>query len=317
MAEKEKDKNKKGKKKDALLTNPAEEKYDAEKAAQIQRWKDQGPMDAWKLAGDEAWNPGEKDYSSLGKWPYQAPVYEKPKSAAAGKAGESASRKTTGSTDQIRSSGGGTGDGSSSTSSSSTSGYTPDQENRDLLYGDADQAYLQRQYDKYRNLEDPNRFQFDDTYAPDSEGFRDVGGYAADFGKVALGAFGATKKLDPYQRSGDFTNMVNESRNRRDMGLTAESRSAMVSGNERGYAYDVKNIRNMAGGSGGAALANLGGASDRFYQNQSQMNALDEQLKMANREQYYQIAGMEEGVNHQIWQDQRQIDLIIRKRPVV
>ena len=177
------------------------------------------------------------------------------------------------------------------------------------LFADADLASYQKTYDYLKNSEEKKRFEFDDTYGPDSEGFRDAGGYLMDASKVALGAFGASKPLESYKPSSEFNQMVSESTQRRDLGMSPEARSMHTDASDRIYNYDVKNIRNMSGGSGGAALANLGGASDRYYGAQNQMAALDEQIKLENRGQFYNSAINAENVHRQQFQDQREIDI--------
>lgn len=168
----------------------------------------------------------------------------------------------------------------------------------------------QAAYDYVNKLEALPRFQFDDTYAADSEGFRDYAGYMGDLAKVTLGAFGATKPLKSYTPSADFRTMVSESRQRRDMGLDATSKSVYNDAADRIYNYDVKNIRNMSGGSGGTALANLGGAADRYYQAQNQMALLDQQVKSQNRGEYYNAALANENVHRRIFEDDREIAML-------
>ncbi|MHA1483336.1 MAG: hypothetical protein ACTSQA_07865 [Candidatus Heimdallarchaeaceae archaeon] len=208
-------------------------------------------------------------------------------------------------------SGGGVGGTTTDAGDAGGTGIQIDSSTGEIIgLGDADLASFQRTYDYLKNLEDPGKFEFDDTYAPDQEGFRDVAGYLMDAGKTVLGTFGATEKMSEYTPSSDFQLMLDESRNRRNLGLTQEARSEMENRMQRGYAYDVKNIRDLSGGSGGTALANLGGASARYYDAQNQMNMLDEQLKMANRDKFYQTAIAGEQVNRQIFDDKRQIEML-------
>jgi len=185
-----------------------------------------------------------------------------------------------------------------------------DEQGDPILYGDANLDAYQRTYDKLRLMDPSEEFQYDKSYAPDKEGFRDVPGYLMDAGKATLAAFGATEKLSKYNPSSDFKTMISESRDRRNLGLTQEARSSMANRMERVYNYDQKNIRNLSGGSGATALANMGGASQRFYDSQNQLNALDESLKMQNRGQYYNAALAGEQVNRQMFDDERQIELM-------
>jgi hypothetical protein len=168
----------------------------------------------------------------------------------------------------------------------------------------------QESYNYLNEMEALPRFQFDDTYAPDSAGFRDYGGYLGDMGKVALGAFGATKPMSKYTPSADFNNMISESRQRRNMGMDQTTLSTYTNAADRIYNYDVKNIRDAAGGSGGTALANLGGASDRYYQSQDQLAMLNEQVKGQNRGEYYNAALAGESVHRRQFEDDREIEFL-------
>jgi hypothetical protein len=185
-----------------------------------------------------------------------------------------------------------------------------EQKLNDAYLGSSDMSALQSSYSAYTDLEELPRFQFDDTYAPDSEGYRDIPGYLLDAARGTLGAFGATKPLEEYTPSSDFQLMGQEARSRRDLGLDQETKSLMTDQMDRAYNYDVTNIRNMSGGSGGVALANLGGASARYNDAAANMGALDAQIKAQNRQDFYNAARAGEAVNRQIFEDQRAIDML-------
>ena len=207
---------------------------------------------------------------------------------------------------------GGSGGGQSGIAGESTPGGT-NAGGQPFYYDDADLKYWQKQFDYYRNQGELDKFQFDDTYAPDSAGFRDVGGYIGDIGKTVVGAIGASKKLDDYEPSSDFNTMMDESRNRRNLGLSQADRTQSASAMDRAYNYDVSNIRSMAGGSGGAALANLGGAANRYYGAQNQLTSLDQQLKQQNRQQFYQSAMAGEQVNQFGFQEKRGREMLSKQ----
>jgi len=173
------------------------------------------------------------------------------------------------------------------------------------IFSDPNRPYWQALRDTYEQREKRSKFEFDDTYAPDSEGYRDIPGYLMDTGKTVIGAMGANKPLDDYDPSSDFKQMITESRDRRNMGITQQDRQQAVGQMDRAYNYDVTNIRNMAGGSGGAAMANLGGASQRYYGAQGQLDQIDQSLKLQNREQFYNAARAGEQVNQFGFQEKR------------
>jgi hypothetical protein len=201
--------------------------------------------------------------------------------------------------------GGGSGTGLAAETVTPIGGAEQKTEIPPFMYDDSDLKYQQRLYDYYSNQEVGPKFQFDDTYAPDSAGFRDYAGYLGDIGKTVIGAIGASKKLEDYDPSSDFKTMITESRDRRNLGLSQADRAQSYAAMDRAYNYDVTNIRNMSGGSGGAALANLGGAANRFYGAQNQLTALDQQLKMQNRQQFNQAAMAGEQVNQFGFQEKR------------
>ncbi|HCW08354.1 MAG TPA: hypothetical protein DGG95_13420 [Cytophagales bacterium] len=169
---------------------------------------------------------------------------------------------------------------------------------------------IQQTYQYVKDYEQKPTFQFDDFYKPDTEGYRDFGGYLGDLSKFTLGAFGATEPIDVYTPSADFNTMISESRMRRDQGLDPETRSMYQNMADRAYNYDVKNIRNLSGGSSGTALANLGGASDRYYTAQNEIASLDEQFKQKNRDSFYSAAMAGENVHRRIFEDKLNLDMM-------
>lgn len=174
----------------------------------------------------------------------------------------------------------------------------------------ADLPAIQETYDYVKNYKQKPQFQFDDFYAPDTEGYRDFGGYLGDLSKFTLGAFGASKPIDKYTPSDDFNTMITESRMRRDQGLDPETRALYADMSDRAYNYDVKNIRNLSGGSAGTALGNIGGAADRYYKAQNEIASIDEQFKLQNRQMFNNAAVAGENVHRTIFEDKRNLDMM-------
>lgn len=174
----------------------------------------------------------------------------------------------------------------------------------------ADLPAIQETYQYVKDYKQKPQFQFDDFYAPDTQGHRDFGGYLGDLAKFTLGAFGASKPIDTYTPSDDFNTMITESRMRRDQGLDPETRALYADMSDRAYNYDVKNIRNLSGGSAGTALGNLGGAADRYYKAQNEIASIDEQFKMQNRQMFNNAAVAGENVHRTIFEDKRNLDMM-------
>jgi hypothetical protein len=260
-----------------------------------------------------------KDFEERGKWPYEESYRSKPKVRQAREIPQlktnvaltddenviKGDSERTGGTSGT----GGTG-GTGDTRTPEQIRQSAEQKLNDAYLGSSDMTALQSSYSAYTDLEELPRFQFDDTYAPDSEGYRDIPGYLLDAARGTIGAFGATKPLEEYTPSSDFQLMGQEARSRRDLGLDQETKSLMTDQMDRAYNYDVTNIRNMSGGSGGVALANLGGASARYNDAAANMGALDAQIKAQNRQDFYNAARAGEAVNRQIFEDQRAIDML-------
>lgn len=125
----------------------------------------------------------------------------------------------------------------------------------------------------------------------------DVGGYLMDIGRAGLGLKGAMGNVPEYNPSQMFTTAMNESEQRRNMGLSAQETSEARHMAERGYGYDVKNIANLSGGSAGVALGNLGRANTQLQDQYGNIASADQQARRMNRNQFYNAANQVENVN--------------------
>lgn len=135
------------------------------------------------------------------------------------------------------------------------------------------------------------------AYGPDSQPKSDIGGYLMDIGRMGLGLKGALEDVPEYTPSRMFSTAMNESEQRRNMGLSDQEISHAKSLAERGYGYDVKNIRNLSGGSAGVALGNLGRATGQLQDSYANIAASDQAARRMNRQQFYNAANQAENVN--------------------
>jgi predicted negative regulator of RcsB-dependent stress response len=139
-----------------------------------------------------------------------------------------------------------------------------------------------------------------EEYVPDKK--FDMG-YLSDAGRAIMGMYGASKEVPKYEMSAIMEDYVNRTRGLADMGLTPEERDYRNRQSERGYAYDVSNIRRLSGGSAGVALANLGRAAGTLQSQYSQTAAIDEATRRQNLDRYGRAAGAVEQVNRQQYED--------------
>jgi hypothetical protein len=114
---------------------------------------------------------------------------------------------------------------------------------------------------------------------------------------------GASEPLPKYSRSEMFKTSMGELTDRRNMGLSDDEIGFAKQMAERGYGYDVKNIRRMAGGSAGVALGNLGRAQGQLYDEYGQLAVRDEAVRRQNRADFNKGALREERVNRMIFED--------------
>lgn len=132
----------------------------------------------------------------------------------------------------------------------------------------------------------------------------DLGGTIADGARGVMGLIGASKELPVYERGEMFQTSMDELTQRRNMGLSADEIGFAKQMAERGYGYDVKNIRRMAGGSAGVALGNLGRAQGQLYDEYGKLAVRDEGVRRQNRSDFNRGALSDEQVNRQIFTDE-------------
>lgn len=145
---------------------------------------------------------------------------------------------------------------------------------------------------------------------PERLGFRD---HLLDIGRGVLGLKGALEDVPVYERGDMWQTAASEMTARRDMGLSPDEIAFRKNMAERGYGYDVKNIRRLAGGSAGVALGNLGRATGQLYDQYDQLAAADEATRRMNRQQFYQGAAQDESINRQIFEDELQQKMMTKQ----
>jgi hypothetical protein len=174
----------------------------------------------------------------------------------------------------------------------------------DLEKGTTDWAQIAKQ--RQQEIDDLNsaeseQFQFD--YAPDSQSDRDVLGSLMDVGRGAVGMMGAMEEVPTYERGSMWNQAMDESERMRNEGLSADELNYRNQQAEQAYAYNVKNIRRGAGGSAGAYLGNVQSAAAGLYGEYGKTAAIDEGLRRQNRANFQGMAGKDEVINRQIFQD--------------
>jgi hypothetical protein len=134
-------------------------------------------------------------------------------------------------------------------------------------------------------------------YAPDAQPKRDALGYGMDLARVVIGMKGANKELPTYKQTDEFQKYINDATARKDMGMLPQVKDYYQSQNELGYAYDVKNIARLAGGSAGNAMANLGRAANTFQEGNMKIAAQDALMRNQNWSQFATAASANEQIN--------------------
>jgi hypothetical protein len=96
---------------------------------------------------------------------------------------------------------------------------------------------------------------------------------------------------------------MGEAEGMRDIGLSSEELNYRNKQSELAYAYNVKNIARGAGGSAGTYLGNVQSAAAGLYNDYGKTAAIDEETRRRNRSNFQQMAGKDEGINRQIFED--------------
>jgi len=165
---------------------------------------------------------------------------------------------------------------------------------------------LMRGYQHAMNIEPE---QIDEYYAPDHQ-LPDIGGTIGDVGRAAVGFMGTQEELPTYTPSAAMVESIEDARRQKEIGLSAEEENYRQQLSDRAYASDVANIRRMVGGSAGTALANLGSASKRYYDNMAQTAAIDEGVRRQAEGRFDERAGQAENIKRLQHGEARQLAMM-------
>lgn len=126
---------------------------------------------------------------------------------------------------------------------------------------------------------------------------------AGDLGAGIIGLQGAMEEVPVYNKGDRFNQYTEEAYNQRNMGLSSEESGLRKQLAERGFGYDVKNIRRLSGGSAGVALGNLGRASSGLQNRYAQIAAEDSAVRRMNQQRFDRSAMADENFNRRKFED--------------
>jgi hypothetical protein len=136
------------------------------------------------------------------------------------------------------------------------------------------------------------------------KGNLDIGAWletGGDLSRLLLGLKGANEKVPEYEIPKEFTDYKNKLRDLSDTGLTPSELSMMKRGAEDAYSYDVNAIKSIAGGNGGVALGNLGGATSRLANNLMNIGVTDVNMRRQNLGAYGNALGTDINLGQNIF----------------
>jgi hypothetical protein len=124
-----------------------------------------------------------------------------------------------------------------------------------------------------------------------------------DLAKFGMGAYGASRPVAQDHISPQWNNYMNRMEYLSNMGLTPEERSRAAGEMDRGYAYDVGNINNFAGGNAGVALSNLGRAAGTYQNAQAGLAVQDAAMNRQNMANYGNALTQDNAMRRQLFLD--------------
>lgn len=133
---------------------------------------------------------------------------------------------------------------------------------------------------------------------------------AGDLGAGIMGLKGAMEEVPIYEKGEMFNAYTDEAYRQRNMGLTAEEMGLRKQLAERGFGYDVKNIRRLAGGSAGVALGNLGRAAGTLQTRYGQIAAEDSAVRRMNQQRFDRAALSDETFNRRKFEDSFKVAML-------
>ena len=133
--------------------------------------------------------------------------------------------------------------------------------------------------------------------------------YAPDAFRMGLGLLGASEKVPEYEIPQEFMDYKSKLREMSTQGLSEQELANAYKDAERAYAYNVKGIRDMAGGRAGVGLANLGAATTNLGRAYENINVADAQMRRQNLGMYGSALGTYMRLDRQQFEDKQQLAL--------
>lgn len=185
-------------------------------------------------------------------------------------------------------------------------------ENQEEDYNAEGKDYLDKDYikeqlaeidEQLNNAKKAKEFTPDLSALESKDKYGNLIAQAGDLGAGIIGLKGAMEEVPEYQKGEMFNAYTDEAYRQRNMGLSSEEMGLRKQLSERGFGYDVKNIRRLSGGSAGVALGNLGRASSGLQDRYSQIAAEDSATRRINQQRFDRAALTDENFNRKKFED--------------
>lgn len=134
--------------------------------------------------------------------------------------------------------------------------------------------------------------------------------FAPDAFRMGLGLLGASEEVPEYEIPQEFMDYKSKLREMSTQGLSEQELANAYKDAERAYAYNVKGIRDMAGGRAGLGLANLGAATTNLGRAYEDINVADAAMRRQNLGMYGSALGTYIGLDRQQFEDKQQLALM-------
>jgi len=134
--------------------------------------------------------------------------------------------------------------------------------------------------------------------------------YAPDAFRMGLGLLGASEKVPEYEIPQEFMDYKSKLREMSTQGLSEQELANAYKDAERAYSYNVKGIRDMAGGRAGVGLANLGAATTNLGRAYEDINVADAAMRRQNLGMYGSALGTYMSLDRQQFEDKQQLALM-------
>ena len=170
-----------------------------------------------------------------------------------------------------------------------------------------DKTYLEEQLAEVNkqldNVQKAEEFTPDLSMLDNRDRYGNLIAMASDLGVGYMGLKGAMEEIPEYEKGEMFKAYTDEAYRQRNMGYTPEEIGLRKQLAERGFGYDVKNIRRLTGGSAGVALGNLGRAAGTLQNRYAQIAAEDSAIRRLNQQRFDRAASADETLNRRKFED--------------